>query len=375
LDAWPKLSEALTWARLYGGSLVILGADDGQPPTAPLNLQGLRSFEWLTVLDRHEADIVQWVDDPRSKDFGAPALYRIQRADAPGVSTQDELVHASRVLRFDGVLTSRRRKLRNNGWSDGVVTRVHNVVRDFSMAWGGTAHLLQDFSQAVFTVRGLANMLAAHEDEAILKRFKIMDMARSIARAVVIDESETFDRKATPVTGLADLLAAFEHRLAAAARMPVSLLMGEAPAGLKATGDSDIRWFYDQIRAEQERGLRPHVNRILECLFHAKQGPTRGREPSNWSFEFNPLWQLDDLQQAELRHKQAQTDALYIQSGVLDPTEVAASRFSGDEYSTETVLDEALRALDAATESDHENADDGSCTPETGSMSQLAEAR
>ena len=42
------------------------------------------------------------------------------------------------------------------------------------------------------------------------------------------------------------------------------------------------------------------------------------------TFAFEPLWSLDDLQEAAKRKTEADTDAVYLQEGVLHPEEVRA---------------------------------------------------
>ncbi len=172
----------------------------------------------------------------------------------------------------------------------------------------------------------------------------MLEMARSIVRCAVVDaEGESFERKTTSVAGLSDLLQQFALRLSAAAREPVSLLLGQAPAGLNATGASDIRFWYDQVADEQNTTLRPRVNRLLKILFRAKTGPTKGVEPKAWSVKFLPLWQASASEQADTRLKTSQADEIDIRSGVLRPEEVAVSRYGGDEYSTATTIDLKLR--------------------------------
>jgi hypothetical protein len=58
---------------------------------------------------------------------------------------------------------------------------------------------------------------------------------------------------------------------------------------------------------------------------------------------FNPLWQLDELQQAERRLKTSQADEIDIRSGVLRAEEAAVSRYGGEGYSTTTTIDLELR--------------------------------
>jgi uncharacterized protein len=112
-------------------------------------------------------------------------------------------------------------------------------------------------------------------------------------------------------------------RLAAAARMPVSLLMGQAPAGMNATGESDTRFFYDHVCAEQE-ALKPKLEGLVKIL--------AGDEDIRVSIDFPALWQMTDREKAELRRMEAETDRIYLQEGVLLPEEVAIKRFSSGDF-------------------------------------------
>src|SRR5690606_18828066 len=112
-------------------------------------------------------------------------------------------VHASRVLRFCGPVPSREDASKNNGWGQSIFDRLRAQLRDFGLSWGSAAALVQDFSQTVHGIKGLADLVAADNTGAIKRRLELMDLARSTIRAVLIDtEGETFDRKATPVSGL-----------------------------------------------------------------------------------------------------------------------------------------------------------------------------
>lgn len=352
IGAQKALFKAMTWGRVFGGGLIFLGADDGagldpERLAEPLNEDAIRTFNFLTVFDRWEVEIHSEYDNPGHPKFGQPEFYRIQAnmSTRGGYRQVDHHpIHESRFLRFDGVMTNRRRMLDNDGWSDSIYTRLESLLQDYGIAWTGIAHLLQDFAQAIFKIRGLKDALASDKDNLIIERLATLDLCRSIARAVPLDaEGEEFERKATPVTGLPELMDRFASRVSAAARIPVTLLFGVSPGGLNATGDSDIRLFYDNVKAMQENILRPELETLIRLLFKTADGPTRGKEPENWSFEFNPLWQMNDREQAELRKLTAETDAIYIQNGVLSEEEVAFSRFGGDAFSTETVLDTEAR--------------------------------
>lgn len=339
-QAQPKVKEALVWARLHGGCLLFLGVDDGQRPDKEVDLSSVRSLDFITVLDRHDVRVAETYDDPLGEKYKEPKFYEVSGGSS---SSFGKRIHESRVLRFDGVLTGRRRRGELDGWGESVITRMYDVIRDFHSAYDGTAHILTDFSQAVFKIEGLSKMLASDKDGLVLQRLQMLDIARSIARAVPLDANEEFERKGASVAGMADLLDQQMMRLSAASRIPVTLLMGRSPAGLNATGESDIRLFYDYIRSQQEWQLRPQLEWLMTIMLNASEGPTGGVEPDQWGIEFNPLWQVDPKTMSEARKNNAQTDSLYIQNGVLTADEVAASRFGGDEYNPDTMLDKEKR--------------------------------
>jgi phage-related protein (TIGR01555 family) len=351
LGAQSKLIEAKALARCMGGACVLLGVDDGlslDDPNAlsrPLNFEGIKSVSYLTVFDRFELTIETRVTDPLAPDFGEPALYRLNPAGAQGRRT-GRLVHASRMIRFDGVPTTRyRRVTHNNSWHDSIFVSIYNVLRRHSSMWDSSEALTHDFAQAVIKIKDLADLLATKGVTAVKERIEVMDYARSVLRAIVLDgEHEDFDRKPTPLTGLPELLTLSKESVASAAEMPMTLLFGTSPGGLNATGESDIRNWYDTVKAKQQAEVGTQLEYLLRVLLCSQDGPTGGKEPEEWSYEFRPLWQMSDKEKAELRKIQAETDRIYLQEVVVSANEIAQSRFGGDGYSLETVLQEGDRA-------------------------------
>lgn len=341
LEGPEQFLECLQAERGYGGAAILLGVDDGQDPSKPLKEDRIKSFEWMNALTPQEVWAKTYYGDPRAPKYGKPETYEIQGDSSFGakaVSLRNPVVHESRLIVFPGTATSRRHRYAQRGWGNSVLVRILDIVRDFQVSYGGAANLLTDFAQAVFKIKGLAELVAQNDDDVIVNRARLIDMCRSMARAVIIDSEEEYERKATPLSGLPELLDRFGSRLAAAADMPLTLLMGQSPGGLNATGESDIRFFYDRISARQNKYLRPRLERVLKLIMLAKGGPTNGVEPEDWSLEFNPLWQLPEPEKATMRKTVAETDKIYIDAGVNTPEEIAASRF-GSRWSMETIID------------------------------------
>lgn len=367
LDVMAHFADAIAFSRLHGGSVAVLGINDGADASMPVSPKSISSVDWVNVLDRWEIQIERVYTDPRLGKLGEPQYYRLLSTTITDLSGQPfgTIIHESRVIRFGGMRTGRRERIRNQHWDRSIVERIADIVRDFGASFQAVSVLPQEFVQASFSVEGLANMIANDKDDLVMKRLQIFNMAKSVFGMVPLDTNEKMQRESITVTGLADLLDRLAERLSAATEMPISLLMGRAPAGLNATGDSDISNWYDSLKNQQKRTLLRPCNKIMKYIFLSKKGPTSGVEPDNWSIEFNPLWQMNESQKADIRSKQALTDQIYIVNQVLQPQEVRQSRFGGDCWSAETVIDpaydEAADAMDKESEklAGGDNPDDG----------------
>lgn len=351
LKARQRIKQALTWAQVFGGSLVFIGADDGggsdiESMAQPLRENAIRSIKFLDVYDRWDVEIESEYNDPLQENFGQAETYRVRQAGSVrGTAALPEMIiHESRTLRFDGIRVNRRRLLRNNGWHDSAYVRLDEVLADFGLSWSSVAHLLADFAPMVFTSAGISDSLAMDGVGVVMDRLTEMDLCRSTVRMVPIDEGEALERKATPLAGMDGVMALFILQVCAAARMPVTKLFGQSPSGLNTTAEGDLSFWYDRVEQAQSDDLRCQLERLIDLLWLTKDGPTGGAEPKSWSFDFEPLWQLSQDEETQARKTQAETDQTYIDAGVLEPDEVARSRFGGDRYSFETQLDEEMRA-------------------------------
>jgi phage-related protein (TIGR01555 family) len=338
--------EAMKKERGLGGAAIFPGIQDGASDlTRPLDYKRIRSVDWLDVLTPIELVPFQWYDNPVKAQFGEPELYWMQRYTTGGASLAPRVpIHESRLIVFPGLAVDKRHRREHWGWGDSILGRMLGSLRDFASGHDSAAALLQDFAQAAFGIDGLAEAMKQNQDDLLLRRIRLVEMARSVLRAVVHDSKETFERKQTPVTGMPDLLDRLTNRLAGDARMPVTILMGRAPAGLNATGDADVRNFYDETAGNRVPYLTPRLVRAYRMLFAAQRGPARGREPKVWNIRYGPLWQHTRLEESTIRKNNAEADAAMVDKGVVTPEEVAASRYGGDEYGEELQLNREIRA-------------------------------
>lgn len=339
-----KIGEAATWGRLYGGSAILVGTgDETGPMDSPLDVDtmGEGSLLYLLVLDRQNLTIEDYYTDPEEPKFGQPRTYRITHSASNGQTFLGEAVHESRLIVFGGALTSERIRQRNGGWDLSVLQRPYNVLRDTDQSWRSIMNLLQDLSQAVMKVDGLIDMIAEGEKDTMLQRMEVVDMARSVARAVVIDaESEDFQHVgAANITGVEPTMMMIFQRLAAAAEMPMTRLFGMSPAGLNATGENDIRGWYDTVQSFREDRLTPPLQRLLTIVGKSEGILDEGEVPE---VEWPSLWQLTPAEEDDRELKRATTAKTWIDAGVLLPEEVAMAEFATNPRYAE-ILDMDIR--------------------------------
>lgn len=344
------LTRAWTWGRVFGGGAVLVGADDGRAPWEPLDLGAIRAVRFLDVVDARELRPDRHYTDEQARRFGEPETYRLQRTGGGGAH-ESAVWHRSRLVIFDGAPTTRRRRQFLHGWGESELQRLYTILQHFNGGWEATGTLLQQASEGVFKMKGLMAMMAADKKDVLKRRLEMMDLARGVSRSVLLDDGEEYTRtEVGALTGVSDLLQKNLLLLSGAAEIPVTVLMGQAPAGLSATGESDVRWFYDRTKAAQEQTLLPKHRRLVQILLAAKAGPTGGRVPQRLDITYPPLWQPTPLEASTMRAAQATTDAAYITAGVLTPEEVALNRFGADGWSPDTTVDLEVRR--AALEAD-----------------------
>ena len=337
-----RLKESWQWARLYGGSGIYMNVNDGLDPQEPVDEENIQDVTSLTVLSRYELIPYQINSNIESPYFGEPAIYRLQTSQP--TDFVQRYIHHSRILRFDGDRLPRRLRIQNQWWGQSIYVKTLETVKDFHTAHKSSIAALADFSVGVVKMKNLGELLQTDEGTANVKtRMEIMAYAKSVLRMIVLDETETFDYVTRQLNGVKDIVEQAGERMVGASKMPHTILLGEGAQGLGSDGKSEQRDWYDSVANEQELILRPRLDTLFRYLFLSKRGLTGGVIPGGWTYEFEPLWQLDAAEAADVRLKTSQADQIDIQNQVLDANEVAESRYGGSRYSTDTKLNDTLR--------------------------------
>jgi phage-related protein (TIGR01555 family) len=332
-------------ARLYGGSVILLYINDGRPADQPVNKNNIRSIEGMEVLDRWQ--IAPVINEENLYDYAKATYYQIISGDLIQ-QPQLQKIHKDRILRFDGEWLPYRIRQRNYGWGMSSLQTVYDSFRHYWTGLNSAATLLTEFDVFVHKLRGLSTMLAAGKEKDVRDRLVLNDMSRSVYRGYAIDaEKEEIEFVSRNFGGIGEVLEKLRIDIIGASQIPHTILFGESPSGLGATGRSEERDFAKFLGDYQATHYKRPLQKLMEMIMLSKDGPTKGELPQSWRVAFNDLFELNEREKADVRARVAAVDGRMLQLGVLHPQEVREARYGGSEWSMETALDPSLKANEA----------------------------
>jgi phage-related protein (TIGR01555 family) len=301
LKIWEGLADNIKWSQLYGGSIAVL-LIDGQDPSTPLRIEtvGKNKFKGLTVFDRWmvEPDLQHLVAE-YGPHLGLPEFYRVT-ADAPAMRGQR--IHYTRCIRLEGVRLPYWQRIMENLWGLSVFERLYDRMIAFDSATVGASQLVYKSFIRTYKIDGLAEAALASGDAmvGISKRVELMRKYQGIEGVTLLDTADDFATHETgSFSGIADVLVHFAEQISGALQIPLVRLLGQSPAGLNSTGESDLRTYYDNILKRQESNLREGMNLILRVLAQS----LGIKLADNFNFNFVPLWQLDATEKTDVADK------------------------------------------------------------------------
>jgi phage-related protein (TIGR01555 family) len=317
LAIWDSLCDVIKWSRLYGGALAVMMID-GQDASTSLRLDTIAQgqFKGLYVLDRWlvQPTLESLVETP-GPDLGMPKYYDVV---ADSMALPRQRIHYSRVLRFDGITLPYWQRVSENLWGQSVIERLIDRLVAFDSTTMGAAQLVYKAHLRTYKVKDLRKIIAAGGPalEALLKNIEMIRRLQSNEGMTLADADDELQVDQYAFTGLDAVLLQFAQQLSGALQIPLVRLLGQSPAGLNATGESDLRTYYDNIKQQQERRLRRALNQLFEVLFRSVLGLSA---PKGFSYDFRALWQMTDEQKATTANTTADAVTKAVDAGLMTP--------------------------------------------------------
>ena len=292
-------------------------------------------------------------------------------------------VHESRCLVFqNGLLPENSSNSIYQFWGMPEYIRINKAIQDAEISHRSAPKMLNRSVQPVYKMKDLAAELATEEGEnKVLRRLQTIDMARGLMNSITIDsEGEDYDFRTFQFAGVSDVIDSACNYLSALTNIPQTILFGRSPAGMNATGESDLENWYSYVERIQKRMLKGNLRYLLSIIFQAGVATGEVDEVPKIKVQFNPLWTLSESEQADLDQKKAQTAQtraqtaqIYVDMQAIDPTEVRRKLADSSEFDVETLLDEYDDEEDLlAAYSGEEAADFGRSIHQSGDLAQYA---
>lgn len=310
LEALPKMADAIRWARLFGGSAILLLTDDKPDLREPLNIEKITRINELKVFDL--TDISQTTRrylDPTLPNYGQFETYYLNLGVVSGSLDSRIEVHESRLIFFGGDPLPRK-------WQNGLywvgrsaVTSAYGKIRHYLNALNWSDKILERKQQPVHKMKGLSIAIENNLEEQIRSRISLVEKARNLMNSVVVDTEDDYEILNSDLSGVVDVIDEFKISISADTNIPVAILFGQSAKGMNATGKSDFESFYDLVEGIQQNKLKPALERLIELI--VKQTGIKAVE--NWHISFPPLNTPTSKEKAETEKLEEESKKLRIE--------------------------------------------------------------
>ncbi|MGO4641699.1 DUF1073 domain-containing protein [Mesorhizobium sp. 2RAF45] len=293
LNVRGKVFEAKVKARLWGGAAIHIGTGDADL-AALLEIErvGKGGVKYLTVLSRRQLTAGEIDRDPASEFYGQPKFFTLT------AGTAQVQIHPSRLVIFQGNTQPDVDLVEGqSSWGDSVLQSVMDAIKQADGTAANIASLVFEAKVDIIKVPNFMASLASEDYKAkILERYTLANTAKGINGTLLLDKEEEYEQKSASFATLPDVLDRFLQIVSGAADIPATRLLGQAPAGMNATGESDLRNYYDRLSAMQEVEMTPAMHRLDEALIRS----ALGSRPSDVYYEWAPLWGMSEKEKADV---------------------------------------------------------------------------
>jgi phage-related protein (TIGR01555 family) len=346
-----KITEGLEWARLFGGAagLMMIDGLTEEDLLEPLDRDRIMpgSFKGVMVLDRWSGVYPDTglVDDIGDPEFGLPEYYEI----ADYTREKSYMVHHSHILRFNGCHLPSWEQQSTQMWGASEIEAVYEelVKRDNTSA--NLAGLIFRANLNIRKIKDLGptlSMADAGQTSDLYTTLEAQNMLLNNFATYVMDSEDDFTTiQNTTFSGLNDIYESFMADVSGATGIPVTLLFGRSPAGMNATGESDLQNYYDMIGRKQGAYLRPILEKLLPVEFMSEFGEI----PDDINFQFNSPRSESETEVADVVQKKATVINDVFNSGLL-PQKIALKELQEIGRNTDmftNITDEDVEAADA----------------------------
>jgi len=328
---------ALRGALKDGASLILMVTKGSGNLSQPLKLGKVKDLQALHIFDECEFNVAEYENDFRDPNYREAKFWQIHpqangsfsapQSAAGDIFSKGQKVHHSRCIYIPGRELSHRLRHINQGKDDSYLDSAWDALKDMLAIDQGGAVLAQEMKQDVIRMGGLEAVDAGALGDVMRDRMKTIIAGKGLLGMIVLAEDDVYESRAATTTGYKDLKAGGKSTFSAVSGQPEVVAFGATPGGLNTDGEAGRRSQDRTVATVQKTHLKGPLEKLYTVIIASMK-----EEIGTWRIEFRPLGTLTETEKAETRNKNAQTDRIYRQEGVLSPEHIRNSRFGEDGY-------------------------------------------
>jgi hypothetical protein len=294
---YQAIKQARKWARLFGGSGVIVNLDDNAEN--PLNIAAIKESQKLKLLaiDRWElvpsGDMYTYVQS--SEDYFAQSIKGIK-------------VHKSRVYRMGGKETTSLVRRQLQGWGISSIEHLVRNLNNYSKYQEAIYELIDEVKTDILKITGYnKSLLSKTKAGAVNQAINLVSNMKNYKGVIAMDMQDDYEQKQISFSGLPELDKQNMVHVASDAKMPMTKLYGLSAAGFNA-GEDDIENYNAMVEGEERAAIDESLEMIMPIICMVKFGTVI--DDLSWSFK--PLRVMSAEQEENIKtQKQMRIDAQF----------------------------------------------------------------
>lgn len=297
----PTLIQAKKMEGLVGGCVAVRVTRglDGETAGDPITPDQIDKGDILcyNIIPSMYIQKVEWEMDPSKPGYGCPKHYHIR----------GQKFHRSRLVVLDGQPVSPYPQhdfvVATTNWNGFGLSRfspIWDVIMRANSYQQGASHLVQMASVWFALYKGLRDLKTNRQGQEALDEMRSIMETMSQFNAVILDGDDVDVKNIGASFGsVPELLMSGLQIVCAAADIPATRFLGQAPGGLSVEDRSGLENYYNDIAARQKMELDAVLDREKPFLLNSALG-TGKANPEDISQAWIPLWNLSDTEKAQV---------------------------------------------------------------------------
>lgn len=347
LNIARAVRRAVKGSRLRGASAIYFSLSDvqGNPNrrAEPVDFAtlGKDCIKAVSVISRHRLTPGPIDEDPDSPTFGGPSVYYLNTAGTQG---QTE-IHVSRLAIFygrQGLSDDTDMDVSADRWNtESTLQPIFTAIKNTDSVVATVASMLFEAKIDVYKIPNFMQSLQEdpNYENVVTERFGLANRIKSINNAIILDNEEEHEGKQLTFSGVSEVMEKFFQVASGGGCIPVTRLFGRSPSGLNATGESDIRLYYDDVTGMQVNDIDPsmvNANRLLKIS-------ALGRDDEKIFHTWRSLWSPNEAEKAKMAKEAAEVGKILVDMGMKKEVAIAATVNRLIEMEVAPGLEEAVK--------------------------------